>query len=87
MSVAGIYAKEDKFRAGSAATPTDGSTLYTYDSDDTFLHNGARVSMDKFEVQLGKNITGTPSQVPVVTVVLYDDDGGSIFDVTTAASE
>ncbi len=77
LTVSAIYAKEDKFRTSG--------TLYTYDSDDTFLQGGARVSMDKFEVLLGKNITGTPSTAAVVTVVLYDDDGGSIFDVTTPA--
>lgn len=79
LTVSAIYAKEDKFRTSG--------TLYTYDSDDTFLQGGARVSMDKFEVLLGKNITGTPSTAAVVTVVLYDDDGGSIFDVTTPAEE
>nr|MDE0502073.1 S-layer homology domain-containing protein [bacterium] len=86
VTVAALYAKENKFRAGSADTPDNGSTLYSYDSDDVFLQNGVRVSMDKFEVLLGKNISGTPTTPAVVRVALYDDDGSSIFDVTTAAS-
>ena len=90
LTVAAIYDKENKFRAGSATgTPAEGSLLYSYDSDDIFLQSGARISMDKFESLLGRGLVIPQNQTldpAVVTVVLYDDDGASIFDVTEDAT-
>ena len=69
----------DRFRIGG--------DLYTYDSDDTFLDlDGAdKIDMEMFETKIGVNLA-TTRDAANVQVVLYDDDGVSIFQVITAAS-
>ena len=70
---------DDRFRIGG--------DLYTYDSDDTFLDlDGAdKIDMEMFETKIGVNLA-TTRDAANVQVVLYDDDGVSIFQVITAAS-
>ena len=76
LTVTDLYDKQDKFHVGGV--------LYGYDSDDTFLNAGKRITMDKFEEMLGKGIEVTTAAT--VDVTLYDDNGSSIFNVTAAAS-
>ena len=70
---------DDRFRIGG--------DLYTYDSDDTFLDlDGAdKIDMEMFETKIGVNLA-TTRDAANLQVVLYDDDGVSIFQVITAAS-
>ncbi|MYF17009.1 MAG: hypothetical protein F4215_06260 [Gemmatimonadetes bacterium] len=76
-----LYDKEDRFRITGA--------LYSYDDGDTFINNilgdggqGDPLTLEEFE-GLIKPVTGTAGSVEIV---FYDDDGRSIFRVTTAGS-
>lgn len=85
--IAAVYAKEDRFRIGGA--------LYSYDSDDVFINDvpatdggtplGEKVDMARFETLIGGNLEaiGTAANIQIV---LYDDDGSSIFRVVRAAT-
>ena len=77
--VGALYAQENRFHI-------DG-LLYSYDPEDTFIHNGEVIDMETFETKLGANLdlTGGRAQATQVEVVLYDFDGSSIFRVTRAA--
>lgn len=67
-AVSDLYDKENKFRVGR--------TLYSYDSNDTFVSGTSQVDIDKFEDLMGADNAQ-------VEVVVYDDDGSSIFRVST----
>ncbi len=77
--VGALYAQENRFHI-------DG-LLYSYNSEDTFIHNGEVIDMETFETRLGANLdlAGDRAQAAQVEVVLYDSDGTSIFRVTRAA--
>jgi hypothetical protein len=80
-TLSAVYGDDDRFRIGGA--------LYTYDSNDKFLNAGKVVDMAKFEELIGVGLTagaGETKTEATVQVVLYDDDGQSIFEVETAAS-
>ena len=65
--IAAVYAEDNRFRIGGA--------LYTYDSDDTFLVGNAVVDMVGFEDELSDDDT--------VSIFGYDDDGSSVFSLTS----
>ena len=76
-----VYADENRFNIAGL--------LYTYDENDKFVNdvapaNGAVVDLDKFEDLIGGNLDSIGTQASV-EVVVYDDDGSSIFRVTVAA--
>ncbi|MYB66867.1 MAG: hypothetical protein F4X75_00005, partial [Gemmatimonadetes bacterium] len=77
-----VYDKEDRFRIGGA--------LYSYDDGDTFINGltgdnapaageDKRITLEKFEELIKRGDTSAG----VVEIVFYDDDGISIFRVTT----
>ena len=75
--ITGAFLKDNRFHYGR--------TLYTCDSDDTFLEGGNQITMAEFEVKLGANITPITTQADL-QVVLYDDDGSKHLRVVTPAS-
>ena len=61
-----VFADEDKFRGND-------DNLYSYDSDDTFIDaDGKIIDLDKFE---------STAEDETVDVLVYDDDGSSIFRI------
>ena len=85
-NVTAVYADDNRFLIGN--------DLYTYDSDDVFVDDtpaagqtagdGDIVDMDKFESLLGANLEEI-DVTATVQIIVYDDDGSSIFRVQTAA--
>ena len=79
------YADDNKFTTESA-TPANADTLYSYDSDDTFIMNGETITMEEFEKALANQPDNADDEaVPnaaEVNVVIYNPDGLSIFEVT-----
>jgi len=65
--IAAVYADDNRFRIGG--------TLYTYDSNDTFLIGNKKVDMAAFEKELSDDDT--------VDILVYDDDGSSVFVLTS----
>ncbi len=78
-----LYADDNAFTVEETGGD-DADTLYSYDSDDTFIMGGETITMDKFEELLANPDSG--ANPAVVNVVIYNPDGLSIFDVTTASS-
>ena len=80
-----LYADDNKFTTESDA-PANADTLYSYDSDDTFIMNGETITMDEFEKALANQPDNADDEaVPnaaVVNIVIYNPDGLSIFEVT-----
>ena len=74
-----VYADHDKF------VRTDTNVLYSYDSGDSFLSGGKRVTLDEFEVLLGRDIDN-PSTAAQVNIISYAEGGTKMFHVTRAAS-
>jgi len=80
-NVSAVYGDDNRFRIGGA--------LYTYDSDDTYLKDGDRITMAKFEEEIGVGLkagTGQTKTEANIQVVIYDDDGNSIFKVVESAA-
>ena len=78
-----LYADDNQFTTESG-TPANADTLYSYDSDDTFIMGGEAITMDEFEKALA-NMEGDDGghvNAAVVNVVIYNPDGLSIFEVT-----
>ncbi|MCQ3805517.1 MAG: S-layer homology domain-containing protein, partial [Acidimicrobiia bacterium] len=65
--ISAVYAEDNRFRIEG--------TLYTYDSDDTFLIGNKVVDMAAFEKELSDDDT--------VDILVYDDDGSSVFALTS----
>ncbi len=81
-AITAVYADEDRFRITGA--------LYSYDDGDTFINGisghddeGKRITLDGFE---GLIKPGTGGTAGTVEIVFYDDDGVSIFRVSTVGS-
>jgi hypothetical protein len=84
-----LYADDNEFTVQETGGD-DADTLYSYDSDDTFIMDGETITMDKFEELLANqpdddNGDAVPNAA-VVNVVIYQPDGLSIFEVTTSSS-
>ena len=86
-----LYADDNKFTTQAVdggILQDDADTLYSYDSDDTFIMDGETITMDEFEKALANQPDVAGEAVPnaaVVNVVIYNPDGLSIFEVTAAS--
>ena len=68
-NILAVYADDNRF-------VITGGVMYTYDSEDTFLIDNATVDMAAFEKEL--------SDSSVVHILVYNDDGLSIFRINTS---
>ena len=75
------FIADDNTFTTESATPANADTLYSYDSDDTFTADGETITIDDFEDMLAQPDSAV--NAGVVTVVIYSQDGSSIFTVTT----
>ncbi len=75
------FIADDNTFTTESATPAIADTLYSYDSDDTFTAGGDVITIDDFEDMLAQ--PDSAANAGVVTVVIYSQDGSSIFTVTT----
>jgi hypothetical protein len=85
-ALSALYDKEDRFLIATAGSI---GALYSYDDGDTFINGitghanvGKQITLDEFEGLIKQPAGG--SSFGTVEVVWYDDDGVSIFRVTTA---
>ena len=79
-----LFADDNEFTTEVGGTETNAAnadTLYSYDSDDTYIMDGGNITMDKFEDLLANQPAGTLNDA-VVNIVHYNPDGVSIFEVT-----
>ena len=82
-----FYADDNMFTTevgGSGADAANADKLYSYDADDTFTADGETITIDDFEDLLAQPDSG--ANAGVVNVVIYSEDGLSIFTVTAASS-
>ena len=89
-----VLDKDNKFLA-DANDDDAPSLVYSYDSDDVFINStgdeGVEVSMDKFESTIDNNASGVANDISsgmqvTVTVLVYDVDGSSIFEITSTTA-
>ncbi|MDE0132027.1 MAG: S-layer homology domain-containing protein [bacterium] len=68
-NVIAVYADDNRF-------VITGGVMYTYDSDDTYLIDNESVDMAAFEKELDED--------SIVDILVYNDDGASIFRIQTS---